>query len=81
MKIINEQLKQQNAEQQKRITNQEQLHTDLQKKFEEWEKVFNAELSKAREKANTYKVQMDGDKQGLLNTIEQQESEIKELKV
>ena len=53
----------------------------LSKKFEEWEKVFKAELEKAREKAEFYRRSMDEDQQQMNDTIEKQEEEIKELKL
>lgn len=53
----------------------------MERKFEQWEKVFKTELDKHKEKSEFYKNQMEGDQQALNDKIESQEEEIAELKL
>jgi hypothetical protein len=52
------------------MTSQENYQQELEKKFNQWENVFKAELEKHKEKAEFYKQQMEGDQQALSDKIE-----------
>ena len=67
--------------QESKIRDQDRHQENLEKKFEQWEKAFKAELEKSKDKADFYRQQMEGDQKVLTDKIEAQEEEIAELKL
>lgn len=77
----NHEIKQRCKMQEGKIQAQDRHQENLEKKFEQWEKAFKAELEKSKEKADFYRQQMEGDQKVLTDKIEAQEEEIAELKL